>query len=77
MSLEVVPAGSIVAEPETRLAHLVTDRWMQPFSFDGWGTPIARSAGIIVDVLTPSLSIGALANGFVPQLHRTAASGAC
>lgn len=73
MPLDSVPAGSIVAEPETGLAHLVTDRWLQPFSFDGWGTAIERPSGINVDVLTPTLSVGALANGFVPQLHPSAA----
>ena len=70
--LDDVPTGAVVANPATRRSHLVTEHDLRPFKFDGWGPPIERPRGITVEVLTPTTSVAALANGFVPRLHQSA-----
>jgi hypothetical protein len=50
---------------------LVAGTKLQPFGFDGWGTPVHKPNGA-VDVLTPPTSIAALKNGFEPVLHPSA-----
>jgi hypothetical protein len=70
--LDTLPTGVVVADPVTGSSHLVTDSYLQPFSFEGWGPPIERPQRIEVEVLTPATSVAALHNGFVPELHQSA-----
>jgi hypothetical protein len=72
-AVESLPSGSVVVDPTTHVPSLVTSHRLQPFSFDGWGTPIEVPDTLEVKVLTPPTSVAALANGFVPVLHGTAA----
>ena len=72
VSLEDLPAGVVILHQGA--AHLVTAHHLQPFSFDGWGPVTDRPRHTRVQVLTPPTSVAALANGFVPRLHPTAAS---
>ena len=51
--------------------QLVGAATRQPFSFAGWGQPVARGTGRAT-VLTPPTSVAALAGGFRPTLHPTA-----
>ncbi|MDH3679010.1 MAG: hypothetical protein OEV40_03575 [Acidimicrobiia bacterium] len=71
--LDVVPVGTVVIPQSDRQPHLVTALHLQPFGFDGWGRPVDRPSGAMVDVLTPPTSVAALRRGFHPQLHPTAA----
>ena len=43
------------------------------FTFAGWAEPRSRPRTGRVDVLTPPTSVTALANGYTPVLHPTAA----
>jgi hypothetical protein len=69
-NLDGLPTGAVIVWD--RQAHLVGVTTLQPFGFDGWGIALPRLAGLIVDTITPPLSIAALAHGFSPQLHPTA-----
>jgi len=71
--VDAIPTGSVVMDPVTRDPCLVTGDHLQRFTFDGWGRPTERPRGINVEVLTPPTSVAALANGFLPCLHPTAA----
>jgi hypothetical protein len=72
-TLESLPVGSVILNPLTRQPNLVAEHYLQPFSFEEWGKPMARPQEIEVEVLTPPTSIAALAHGFVPLLHSSAA----
>lgn len=71
--IDCLPTGSVVIDATTQQPQLVTDSCLQAFAFDGWGTPVKRPKGIDVEILTPPTSTAALANGFVPTLHTSAA----
>jgi hypothetical protein len=72
-SIDSIPAGTVVLDPESGQPILVTQRRIQAFTFDGWATPIERPVGINVEILTPPTSLSALINGYSPSLHPTAA----
>ena len=72
-TVEALPTGSVVVDPITREPNLVTSHHLQPFTFNGWGTPRELPRELELDVLTPPTSVAALTNGFVPILHPTAA----
>ncbi len=74
--LDALPSGTVVVDPVTRIPHLVTNRHLQAFAFDGWGPPRERPHNVNMEVLTPPTSVEALRNGFAPRLHPTA-SGYC
>jgi hypothetical protein len=65
-----LPAGTVVLDAERRPRLLLDDHTLQ-FTFDGWTDPRRRPSGD-VEVLTPPMSVGALANGYTPLLHPTA-----
>jgi len=67
-----VPDGAIVVVDGA--AHLLRAGTMRPFSFDGWGLAVPAPTGDLT-VLTPPTSVLALRNGFVPELHPSAAGG--
>ena len=57
----------------TRRPRLLLDDRTLAFSFDGWVDPASGPRRGEVAVLTPPTSVAALANGYVPLLHPTAA----
>ena len=65
-----LPDGTVVINSE-RMAHLVTDDRLLPFTFAGWGPAVLRPSGTAT-VLTPPTSVEALRNGYIPALHSTA-----
>jgi len=68
--LESLPAGTVVIGTDGQ-ARLVLADHLLAFSFGGWTRPEALTG--VVEVLTPPTSVRALANGFTPVLHPTAA----
>lgn len=73
-SLDRLPVGTVILHENH--PHLVGREGLQPFGFGGWGPAVARPTGVEVDVLTPATSVLALANGYSPVLHASAADGA-
>lgn len=71
-----LPAGSVVLQGDAadagRRPCLWTGEFLRPFDFHGWGAPVPVDDGP-VEVLTPPTSVAALAHGFVPVLHSSAA----
>ena len=65
-----LPVATVVVVGAT--PHLLGHGTVQPFTFAGWGPPTGCGTGT-VPVLTPSTSVTALANGFRPTLHASAA----
>ena len=53
-------------------AHLVLGDRLLPWKHDSYGPPIKRATDTVVQVLTPSLSVATLKEGFSPRLHKTA-----
>lgn len=68
-----LPTGTVVIVGDECLPRLVHDRHLLAFSFDGWSRPMQQPARSEVQVLTPPTSVAALAHGFVPVLHPSAA----
>lgn len=67
--IERVPNGAVIIEPDTGRPHLVISSALRPFSFDGWGPPMERPQGAVVEIITPPTSLLALGHGFEPVLH--------
>lgn len=70
--IDMLPRGTIIVDPDTREARLVTSGHLQTFAFESWGPPQERPSSGTVQVLTPPTSVTALLNGFAPRLHATA-----
>lgn len=70
--INALPAGTVILDPETCEPSLMTDEYLQGFTFGGWTKPVERPRDLEVEVLTPPTSVSALRNGFVPTLHETA-----
>jgi hypothetical protein len=70
--LATLPRGTVIVDEERRPRLVLDDRTLA-FSFAGWTDPAPRSRHGAADVLTPPTSVAALANGFPPLLHPTAA----
>lgn len=68
--LDTLPTSAVVIIDNT--PHLVGRTTVQPFTFAGWGPPTTRDERD-VHVLTPATSVAALAGGFRPTLHASAA----
>jgi len=67
-----LPAGTVIVEGIR--PQLVLDDQLRTFGFGGWVEPVARPTSKVVSVLTPPMSVAALAGGYVAQLHPTALS---
>jgi len=65
-----LPDGTFVTLDGT--ACLVQGDALRPWSWEGYGAPIARPTGV-VSVLTPPPSVGVLRAGYIPKLHPSAA----
>lgn len=66
-----IPDGTVVLDGGRR-PHLVREDSLREFSFGGWSQARPRPRGDL-EVLTPPTSVAALASGFEPRLHATAA----
>ena len=73
--MDDLPSGTVVVNPDDDAPYLVTAHSLQAFSHAGWEAPSPRPGGVFAIVLTPPTSVAALANGFSPRLHPTAAAG--
>jgi hypothetical protein len=67
--LDSLPDGTVIVD-DSDTARLVLGDELFRFTFDGWTDPRSRRCAEPVRVLTPPTSVLALANGFVPTLHR-------
>lgn len=65
--LGALPNGVIVVPAHTISPHLVWDDALYPWSFAGYGPPIAR-ADASVQVLTPPSTVRAIAHGYAPAV---------
>lgn len=66
--------GTMVLVPDAPdAAYLVLRGALRPWSFDGYGPPVA--ARDRVAVLTPAPAVAAIAAGYVPQVHVSAVIG--
>ncbi|MCC6627900.1 MAG: hypothetical protein IT340_10920 [Chloroflexi bacterium] len=70
-----VPDGAIVALEPGGPPLLVLGDALLAWSFAGYGAPEAGAPDRIVHVLTPRSTVAALAHGYRPALHPTAAIG--
>ena len=52
-------------------AHLVLGDRLLPWRHDSYGPPMIRTVDTVVQVLTPSLSVATLREGFSPRLHES------
>jgi len=71
-AIDDLPDGTVTVD-DNGDARLVVDDRLLRFTFDGWTEPIDRPKSGNATVLTPPTSVAALANGFVPTLHHSAA----
>lgn len=69
---DTLPDGSVIVDDE-RWPCLVRGATVQRFTFDGWAAPVPRPRTGPVEVLTPPTSVAALAAGYRPVLHPSAA----
>jgi hypothetical protein len=66
-----LPNGAMVAF--NKVAYAVRNGALMPWSFDGYGAPMnAFSFGVQFQILTPTLTIAALKNGYDAMWHPTA-----
>jgi hypothetical protein len=69
--LAKLPDGALVVLTTSDTPYLVRGTALYPWSFSGYGPPIARR-DVMVQVLTPRSIVQAIAHGYVPYLHATA-----
>jgi hypothetical protein len=67
--LDQLPDGAFVLLAPHGTPCLVRGVALYPWSFAGYGQPIARPADVSVEVLTPRSIVRAIAHGFAPTLH--------
>ena len=69
--LEALPDGAFVLLDAGDTPYLVRGAALHPWSFAGYGAPIARPSGM-AQVLTPRSIVRAIAAGFMPGIHSSA-----
>jgi hypothetical protein len=69
--LDALPNGTFVVLDASSVPYLVHGDALLPWSFEGYGQPIARPT-TAVQVLTPHSTVRALAHGYLPDIHPTA-----
>ncbi len=67
--LDALPDGVFVLVPGDRTPHLVRGSELLAWSFAGYTKRVARPRAIVVDVLTPELTVRAIRGGYAPQVH--------
>ena len=65
-----LPDGAMVRH--ARRPALLWGGRLYPWSFGGYGAPLAFASRTTVDVLTPSATVAILAAGYRPQIHPSA-----
>ncbi len=65
--------GCFVLLSDDPAPWLVQGSQLYPWSHAGYGLPIQRPAGITVSVITPASTVSALAAGYAPLVHPSAA----
>jgi len=68
--LAALPDGAFVMLPPSDAPYLVRGDALYPWTFAGYGAPIARPERH-VQVLTPRSTVLAIAHGYVPSIHPT------
>lgn len=72
-NLGELPGGAMVALPQHPMhAYLLIAGKLFPWSFGGYGPPIASNPDSAVTVLTPATTLAALRAGYVPIVHPSA-----
>jgi hypothetical protein len=66
-----LPDGTVVVDDGNTARLIIGETWWR-FDFTGWIDPAARPRAGSATVLTPPLSVAALASGYQPLLHPTA-----
>jgi hypothetical protein len=69
-AVESLPDGAVVLDVDLQPCLLLGGT-LRPFTFNGWSD--ATTPPPVVDVLTPPTSVAALAGGYQPTIHDTAA----
>jgi len=70
-TIDRLPVGTVIVD-EDQVPSLVMEDRLLRFTFGGWAEPLSRPRTGCVYVLTPRISVAALANGYSPILHPTA-----
>jgi hypothetical protein len=70
--LDALPDGAFVVLDASAIPYLVLGDALLPWGFEGYRQPIARPA-TTVRVLTPRSTVRALAHGYLPDIHPSAA----
>jgi hypothetical protein len=70
--LDTLPDGAFVVLDASDTPYLVHGDALYPWSFEGYGLPVARPAGIVAKVLTPRSTVRALAHGYRAEIHPSA-----
>jgi hypothetical protein len=63
--IDELPDGAMIARDGE--AYALRGEAMLPWSFQGYGAPMPRPRGVMVDALTPPSISRALANGYAPR----------
>jgi hypothetical protein len=69
--LDSLPDGAVVVFGASPAPYLVRGDQLVPWSFIGYGQPIART-NTLVQVLTPQSVVRAITHGYVPSVHPSA-----
>jgi hypothetical protein len=70
--LDTLPDGTFMVLDTSDTPYLVRGDALYPWSFEGYGQPVTRPAGIVVKVLTPRSTVRALAHGYRAEIHSSA-----
>ncbi len=73
--LEALPDGAFIVLPTSAAPYLVRGDLLYPWSFAGYGRPIARPDAT-VQVLTPRSIVQMITRGYLPSVHATMPSDA-
>ena len=69
--LDALPDNTFIMLPSDDTPYLVRGSSLYLWSPVGYGSPIVRSSGQVVRVLTPRSIVRALAHGYTPTIERT------
>ncbi len=64
-----LPDGTFVIWGDESEAHLVLDKWLLRWTFEGYAEPIARPTEVEVKVLTPQSIVKTLKQGYKPAIQ--------
>ena len=72
-NLNALPDGVFVLLPDVeRTPYLVQGRSLLAWTAGGYMNRVERPPGIVVEVLTPGLTVRAIRSGYAPELHPSA-----